>query len=64
MKISDEDKKILDSFAEGLKQAVVTGGEVSMSSLSKYIASLSPSTISNLSKMCKTYSYADRKSVV
>ncbi len=58
MKISDEDKKILDSFAEGLKQAVVTGGEVSMSSLSKYIASLSPSTISNLSKMCKTYSYA------
>ena len=56
--LSQEDQNFLDGFVQGLKQAAVTGTEVSMQSLSNYVSSLSPNSVSQLSRMFKVYGYA------
>lgn len=56
--LSKEDNDILQGILNGLKQAAVTGTEVSMHALSEYVSSLSSESISHLGRMFKVYGYA------
>ena len=55
--LTQEDKNILDTFLDQLKQASIVGTEVSMQTLGNYVANSAPEQISHMSRMFKVYGY-------